>query len=143
MPPCVGVRWVSRYGAGSKAVVKGTSRKGETMAEIRSISTNMQPDFWVYSCEEARVWPPPMRGGHFAKVEQQEIKGNAESPGGTRPKEGRRAVGRPETAQGASTGQDGAARPGTGLPAGTAALRPELSLSGAQQHSQTRKRRKR
>jgi len=40
MPPCVGAGRVSRYGAGSKAVVKGTSRKGGTMAEIRSISTN-------------------------------------------------------------------------------------------------------
>lgn len=81
MPPCVGVGWVSRYGAGSKAVVKGTSRKGKTMAEIRSISTNMQPDFWVYSCEEGESLAPTLARRTFAKAEQQEIKGKAGTPG--------------------------------------------------------------
>lgn len=142
MPPCVGVRWVSRYGAGSKAVVKGTSRKGETMAEIRSISTNMQPDFWVYSCEEARVWPPPMRGGHFAKAEQQEIKGNAESPGGPGPRRGGGRWGGRRPPRAPAPARMGPHARGPGCQQGRQP-QPELSLSGAQQRSQTRKRRKR
>lgn len=71
----------------------------------------MQQDFWVYSCEEARVWPPPQWCSHFAKAEQQEIKGNAETledPGPEEGEEGWRGGRRPPRVQ-ALAGQ---ARPG-------------------------------
>lgn len=56
----VGEGWGSNHGAGAEVVVKGTSRKGETMAEIRSISTKTHQTLGLH-CEEWELSPRPVR----------------------------------------------------------------------------------
>lgn len=137
LPPCVGVGWLSRCGAGARALVnRGTSRKGKTIAEIRSVSTNMCPAFWVYSWEEARAWPPPQRRAALPRLSSRRSKamlearrtparGGEEGWWGGRDHPGRGQPGR-------------AACPGTRQRARTAALRPGAGGDGAEQPSQTR-----
>lgn len=54
--PGLGEGWGSSHRAGAAVVVKGTSRKGETMAEIRSISTKTQQTLGLH-CEEWELSP--------------------------------------------------------------------------------------